>query len=217
MDPAGPYRPGRARARATDRVEDAVAWLVVTLALATAVAAVVVGTAGYAHVMVRVRAETAGRTPARAVLLEPAGATVLLPESALPESALPESALPGDPAPRDPSDPQRPMARWTTPTGERAVARITVAEPHPPGATVPIWLDRTGRVVPPPEREPAAIAAGAMWGALTAIVGWLALALAWWAVRWVVARRNAAAWAREWRRVEPGWSGRGRTHDTLPE
>jgi hypothetical protein len=34
------------------------------------------------------------------------------------------------------------------------------------------------------------------------------LVLLWTGVRALTAHRNAAAWAREWALVEPGWSGR---------
>jgi hypothetical protein len=49
---------------------------------------------------------------------------------------------------------------------------------------------------------------GWTWGVAVVLAGWAVLALLWAAVRAATARRNAAAWAREWALVEPTWSGR---------
>jgi hypothetical protein len=73
---------------------------------------------------------------------------------------------------------------------------------------VSVWMDRTGRLTQAPTSPANATAVGWTWGIAVALAGWAVLALAWTAVRTLTARRNAAAWAREWALVEPTWSGR---------
>jgi Na+/H+-translocating membrane pyrophosphatase len=41
------------------------------------------------------------------------------------------------------------------------------------------------------------------------LLGGVLLGLVWSGVRSAVTAHNHAAWAREWRRIEPQWSGRG--------
>ena len=81
---------------------------------------------------------------------------------------------------------------------------------HAAGDTVPVWLDRTGRVVAGPPTPATLVAVGWIWGVLAALAGWAVLLLAWFGVQRATAVRNQAAWARDWARVEPGWSGRVR-------
>lgn len=174
-------RPVRsARRRATDRVEDAVAWLLTALALITTLAAFAVGQSGYGQAMDRVRAETADRTMVRAVLVDQATAF----------------------------GPQQVGARWPGPGGVVVTGQVRVRERRPAGAEVLVWFDGEGRVADAPMQPSAAVAAGWIRGVLAALSGWSLLALLWVGVRRLVASRNAAAWAREWERVEPSWSGR---------
>jgi hypothetical protein len=174
------------RARGTDRFEDLVAWVLTSCAAGVVLLAVAVGQAGAAHTSDRSRAEAAARTPARAELLEDVDATVLA----------------------DGSRSRNALARWTGPDGRVAQGRVAVTSQHIVGDTVSIWTDRTGRVVPAPTKPSAASAVGWTWGVAVTLGGWAVLALLWIAVRAVTARRNAAAWAREWAVVEPNWSGR---------
>jgi hypothetical protein len=46
-------------------------------------------------------------------------------------------------------------------------------------------------------------------GVAVAMLGALLLGLAWCGARCAVTARNHAAWERQWRLVEPQWSGRG--------
>ena len=67
------------------------------------------------------------------------------------------------------------------------------------GTTVRIEIDGDGRVgVEPPSRGDAVILLGA-----------LLLGLTWSGCRRAVTARNHVAWERQWRLVEPQWSGRG--------
>jgi hypothetical protein len=174
------------RARGTDRFEDLVAWVLTSCAAGVVLLAVAVGQAGAAHTLDRSRAEAAARTPARAELLEDVDGAVLA----------------------DGSRSRNALARWTGPDGRVAQGRVAVTSQHVVGDTVSIWTDRTGRVVPAPTKPSAASAVGWTWGVAVTLGGWAVLALLWVAVRAITARRNAAAWAREWAVVEPNWSGR---------
>jgi len=174
------------RARGTDRFEDLIAWVLTSCAAGVVLLAMAVGQAGAAHTLERSRAEAAARTPARAELLEDVDGAVLA----------------------DGSRSRNALARWTGPDGRVAQGRVVVTSQHVVGDTVSIWTDRTGRVVPAPTKSSAASAVGWTWGVAVTLGGWAVLALLWIAVRAVTARRNAAAWAREWAVVEPNWSGR---------
>jgi hypothetical protein len=174
------------RARSTDRIEDFVAWVLTTCAAAMLLVALAIGQLGYDVTQVRASAEAAARTPARATLLEDVDSTVL----------------------GDGSRPRTALARWTTPDGRDTQGRVIIAARHAMGDTVPVWVDRTGRLVPAPMTASSATVVGWTWGVAVVLGGWATLALLWTAVRAWTARRNAASWAREWALVEPSWSGR---------
>ena len=60
-------------------------------------------------------------------------------------------------------------------------------------------------VADPAERSAEAVASG-IGAALTVVaLSWAMLSLVWSTVRRLTAARNAAAWARQWARVEPRW------------
>jgi len=168
------------RARGTDRFEDFVAWVLTTCAAGVVLLALAVGQLGAAHTSDRARAEAAARTAARAELLEGADGTRT----------------------------RTALARWTGPDGRLTQGRVVITSQHSVGDTISIWVDRTGKLVPAPTKPSAATAVGWTWGVAVTLGGWAVLALIWTAVRAATARRNAAAWAREWAVVEPGWSGR---------
>lgn len=174
------------RARGTDRVEDFVAWVLTTGAAATVLLAFAVGQLGYEATLARSSAESAARLPARAELLEDGGGTLLA----------------------DGSRPRTALARWTAPDGRETEGRVIVTARHAIGDTVPVWLDRTGRIVAAPITAASASVVGWTWGVAVALASWAALALLWTGLRAWTARRNASAWAREWALVEPMWSGR---------
>jgi hypothetical protein len=166
-----------------------VAWVLVTLALVTTVVAIGVGGAQREAGTARAKAEAAERTPVRIVLLE--RATVLPP-------------LDGASAPV----PVQVPARWIGPDGDERVAAFTTSISRPAGTELTKWVDRDGRLVPPPAQA-TTVAVGAMLtGAGITLGGWMALLCVWLLVRRWTGARNAAWWAREWRRVEPRWSGR---------
>jgi hypothetical protein len=166
--------------RTTDRVEDAAAWLLMVLALITVVGAAAIGVAGWSDAMDRVRAEAADRSQVRAVLVEAATSVGV----------------------------HQVVATWTGRDGVAVTGPVPVRDRRPAGAEVRVWLDGAGRVTSAPVEPGAAVAVGWVRGVLAALCGWSLLALAWAGVRRVVELRNAAAWGRQWARVEPTWSGR---------
>ena len=180
------HRAGSLRARGTDRFEDLIAWVLTTCAAGVVLVAIAAGQLGADHTLARSRAESAARTPARAELLEDVDGAVLA----------------------DGTRSRTALARWTGPDGRAAQGRVIVTSKHLVGDTVSIWVDRAGRLASPPTQPGTATAVGWTWGVAVTLGGWSLLALLWTAVRAATARRNAAAWAREWAVVEPNWSGR---------
>lgn len=174
------------RARGTDRLEDLVAWALITCAVGVVLLAVAVGHLGHEHTLARSRAESASRTLTRATLLDDADGMVLL----------------------DGARPRTVLARWTAPDGQVTEGRIVVGTRRSAGDTVPVWTDRAGALVPTPLSAAAAVVVGWTWGVAVALAGWAVLALLWTVVHAWTAHHTAAAWAREWATVEPTWSGR---------
>jgi len=168
--------------RRTDRLEDVAAWLLVAAGLLVLLAAVAVTGTVLDHGSARAAAESAERTRTGAVLLEPAPAT---------PSGTAVTTVP---------------ARWTASDGRTGEARVAVRSGTPAGAVVAVWVDRSGSVVAPPSTRLDAVLSGVVSGLLVLAVGGLALAAAWAGVRTWAGTRNAAAWERDWARVEPVWS-----------
>ncbi|MEU3567189.1 hypothetical protein AB0E96_01975 [Kitasatospora sp. NPDC036755] len=99
-------------------------------------------------------------------------------------------------------------AVWTAPNGIQRLG--TVQAPHSvvPGSRLPIWVDPVGAVSAPPGDRAALAVSAACTGAggLLALLALLLLALR---VRLhALDRRAEAAWAADWARLEPLWSGR---------
>ena len=176
-----------AGARGTDRLEDLAAWVLTTCAAGVVLLAVAVGQLGAEHTLARSRAEAAARTPARAELLEDVDGATLA----------------------DGSRSRTALARWITPDGRVTQGRVVVTSTalrrrHRADLDGPHRAHSSQA----PTSEGTATAVGWTWGVAVAIAGWSVLALLWTGVRALTARRNAAAWAKEWALVEPDWSGR---------
>ena len=184
-------RPAR---RATDRVEDLVAWTLTTLALLAAVAAVMLAVRLYGAGMHRVDVENRERAEVQAVLLESAPYALDVNEHGRAVRRLPV------PVP----------ARYTTPDGTERQVDAPVLGPLPAGTTVPIWVDRSGTITSAPARSADAVADAAVSGGGVVAGGVVVLGGIWMAVRACLLRLNTARWAREWEQVEPQWSGRTR-------
>ncbi len=96
-------------------------------------------------------------------------------------------------------------ARWNS-GGQVRTGRVPVASGTAAGSTVPVWLNRSGVVQIPP-LTPGQLADRVAVAALVALTGLAALlgALAG-AARWLLDRRQLAAWDAAWLAVAPRWS-----------
>jgi hypothetical protein len=190
-EPQRHSHPQRLPRRATDRIEDVVAWLLTTLGLLVAVLAVTTGARLYGEAAHRIDLETQERTQVQAVLLEPA----------------PTGAVLGDKEREARPMPVFVPARYTAPDGTERVTDARVQEPLPAGAVVPIWVDRSGKLTAAPGRATNAVATAATGAAGVLIVGGFVLGGLWAGVRGAILRVNLARWEREWAQVEPRWRG----------
>ncbi|WP_354379327.1 hypothetical protein [Streptomyces sp. PvR034] len=100
------------------------------------------------------------------------------------------------------------QAVWRFPEATPHAGLVEVRPQTPAGRPVTIWVDDTGRTVQVPpsagERAFAAMTVGASAAALIALTaaGVVHLRLR------TVEARSLSMWERDWKRVEPGWSGR---------
>jgi hypothetical protein len=176
-----PIRPLR---RGTDRLLVVVGWVVIALAVLTVVCAGVAAASAYRGGLDRVERDAAARTTVVGVLLD-------------------------DAAPVG-SGPVRPVrVSYADQQGRSHVGQVSVTGRLVAGTPVRVEVDGDGRIgVDPPSRGDAVVAA-VLAGLAVALLGLALLPALWCGARWAVARHNHAAWEREWRLVEPQWSGRG--------
>ena len=172
--------------RRTDRVEDLVAWLLVSLGLLAGLGAVLVGAA----------ARDAALGPGR--LGDAVPVSVVLLADVPPVSTA---------AQRIPSPLPRVPVGWTSADGVEQTGELGIRAPLAAGDEVTAWLDREGRLSTlPPQHASEAVAFGVGAALTTAAIAWALLHGVWTGVRRVTAARNDAGWTREWARVEPVWS-----------
>ena len=175
--------------RTTDRVEDAVAWLLSALGPFALLAAVIVGVSVDGTGVERGRVESAERNLVDAVLLEPVPTAFGGPVTGV-QPVLATSA------------------RYVDLQGTAHEVIISVPGPRAAGVTVPVWVDRNGSVVPPPAGS-LAFVTGVMVGAAVAALACVLLTLGWLVLLDTsLGRVNAAAWNRQCKGFEPQWSGR---------
>jgi hypothetical protein len=115
-----------------------------------------------------------------------------------------------DDAPPVGSGPSRPTrVSYVDQIGRAQVGQVPVTGNLAAGTPVRVEVDGIGRVgVEPPSRGDAVFSAVAAATAVT-LGGILLLVFAWMGIRAAVLASNCSAWEREWRLVEPHWSGRG--------
>jgi hypothetical protein len=169
--------------RRTDRLQTVVGWTVVAAALLTVAWAVVAAGSAYRSGLDRIRHDADSRTMVVGVLLD--------------------DAAPAEAAAR----PVR--VSYLDPLGRTHLGQVSVSGRLLAGTPVRVEVDGDGNVgVEPPTRGDAVFSAVA--AAVAVILGGaVLLAGAWAGTRSMVTARNHAAWEREWRLVEPRWSGRG--------
>lgn len=179
---------GRMPRRATDRVEDVVAWLLVAAGMLLVVLIGTVASAVYQDGLGRVTAEHATRHQVPAELV----ATAAPANRTLGRAGRVESRT----------------ARWLGPRGQLRTGQV----PVPPGAArdadgrVLIWVDDAGRATRPPATAAQTMQAALLVAIAIAAAGAVALGGIWLGVRAVVDRCNDARWERDWARVGPRWS-----------
>jgi len=178
----------RVRRRCTDRVEDGAAWMLTAVGLFVLLLSVLAGLHAGAEAAARGRAAEHDRVRVDAEVLH--------------EAAVPD---------QDPdADLDWVSVRYTDGAGRVHEAEVPATGPPSAGASVPIWVDRVGRLAPPPPGPLGAVVLGAVVGLGIDAAGGLVLVVAWLGLRRAVDARNATAWAREWETVEPQWSDRCR-------
>lgn len=181
-----PDRPGpdRSLRRRTDRLRTVVGWICVLSAVCTLVVAGVAAAGTYRDGLDRVTRDAVARTTVVAVLLDDAA-----------------------PVAAGPSRPVR--ISYVDAVGRPHIDQAPVTGRLLTGTHVRVEIDGAGRVgVEPPSRGDAVLSAvTVVIGVL--LLGVLLLVLVWFGVRHACTARNHAAWERDWRRIEPQWSGRG--------
>ncbi len=183
-EPERPSAMGRLPRRVTDRVEDAVAWVLMVAALLLVVVAGVTGLGVYGAESARAELESGTRSPVRAVLLEDA------------------QLMTGDLGERLPV---RVPARWTDRNGLERSGLVDVAYPKSAGTAVEVWVDAEGEVVSRPVRPLNAVVGGITSGFGVLCAGGTLLVATWFGARGLTARRNSRHWERTWEQVEPQW------------
>lgn len=185
---AGSWRGRRDRAerlprRATDRVEDVVAWLLIAAGLLLVVLAGAAARDVHRDSLERARVENGQRHQVSAVLI--AGS----------------SGMPGRYESR--------IARWTGPDEQPRIGRVPVPGVWGrPGDRVQVWVDDTGAPARPPATSAEAVQAAVVTAVAVLMAGLVLLGAAWLGLRALTARCNDARWEREWARVGPLWSRR---------
>ena len=170
--------------RRSERVQCAIGWMLLIAGLVTVVVAAFTAASAYRSGLERMKADAAARTTVVGVLL--------------------------DDAPPISSGPSRPTrVSYVDQVGRAQVGQVPVTGNLTAGTPVRVAVDGTGRVgVEPPSRGDAVFSAVAAATAVT-LGGILLLVFAWMGIRAAVLATNCSGWEREWRLVEPRWSGRG--------
>jgi hypothetical protein len=168
----------------TDRVEDAVAWLLMAAALALLAVAGLTGVAVHSS---HSEAESSALW-AHAVLLEDA------------DTMETEFGV---------GMPTRVLARWTDRGGVERTGEVLVTAPKEAGTEVDVRLEADGQPSMRLQPESAAAAGIVSAGSLLLGGGTVLIAL-WLGVRRLTGVANARRWEREWERVGPDWTGRPR-------
>jgi hypothetical protein len=172
--------------RGTDRVEDAVAWLLTVLGMIVLIGAVIVGVGVYSQSMDSSRSAQSDRIQATAVLLVDASDKVTDHGSAAPFARVP--------------------GRWTDSFGRQHEDDVLARSSSRAGDQVPIWLDRDGNLSSPPGNPLSAALDGVVIGFVVLGLGCSLIAAVWIGLRRIIFNHNTRAWEREWARVGPEWN-----------
>jgi hypothetical protein len=177
-------RDGNPLRRSTDRTRVRLLAWVVLLAPALAVSAAV-ATAAYHTDWHTATVQAAHRHPVSATTL-----------AAAPPAPTPSYNWPAE---------RKVLAQWRYQADQVHTGTISVPAGAAQGTVVRIWVDDTGRLARPP-RTADDIAFASIMSGVAALAG--LMPACWCAYALYRRRRLAAAWGRDWERVEPLWSGR---------
>ena len=171
--------------RWTDRVEDVAAWVLFATGLLVILFACTFGIGIHDRMVQQGRTEALDRTATSATLLESS-----------PLIASPCNS--GAPIPV--------LATWEDRSGMERTGLVTAPQGLAKGSVLPIWIDRSGAVVPEPTTSGDALVLAAIIAGLVISGGVVALAVLWAVLRHVLMAYNCAAWEQEWKAVAPLWS-----------
>ena|SRR5579862_4050822 len=174
--------------RPCDRIEGAI-----LVALSAAFLAVIVLAALLAgHVYQSQRAAAARLRPTVAVLAEPGpvAANALEPTAQMQAQATWRTA--------DGAERTGALSDWIAPAIDDAQA----------GATVPVWLNRSGDPQPPPPGQDDIVANSLIAGAVFATGAGALLTLCYWLCRRTLDRHRLARWGQAWAATGPRWTSR---------
>ncbi|OLT01352.1 hypothetical protein BJF90_32355 [Pseudonocardia sp. CNS-004] len=167
--------------RATDRLEDVVAWLLMVAGLVLVIVAWSTGTAVYSANV----ESMSTLTQTRAMLLEDAK-VVTSRETGV-------------------RVPVRVEARWVDRVGFERTGELQIKDSAPAGTEVEVWIGPDGEAADASLQRENAVTAGIVTGTGLLLVGAAVLGAAWYGVRLLTASCNARRWEREWARVGPHW------------
>ena len=106
--------------------------------------------------------------------------------------------------------PARPVrVSYVDQQGRSHVGQVPVTGRLPAGTPVRVEVDGSGRVGVEAPTHGDAVFSAVVAAVASVLLGAFLLLLTWYGVRRAATARNHRAWEREWRLVEPLWSGRG--------
>ncbi|MFI5782270.1 hypothetical protein [Nocardia sp. NPDC051570] len=167
--------------RLSDRVEGLVGILAVLSMLAAVPVAIWCGAAGHHAAAARIRSENSTKSAVAAVI-----------------TTAPDRPSASEVA----TNLWHAHARWERPGGS-AEAVIDVLGTTKPGDRITLWLGPDGHPTTPPLSADVAVAQGTGIGFLSAAGMWIGTSGFTWFTGRLLARRRAAEWDREWRRISP--------------
>jgi hypothetical protein len=168
--------------RPSDRIENAVMVAAVVLTVAATPLAMSIGSAAYHYNMAISAEQTAASHPVTARLLEPTNTTVTL-----------QSVFTRVPA----------TAQWIGPDGSRHTGVVSAPQEAPVATAVRIWTDARGNVIGAPLSPAQAWGRGVMICVLAMLAAAAVCTASFFVVRWRLNRIRYAAWAAEWREIDP--------------
>lgn len=171
--------------RTTDRIEDVTSWLLIAAGIVLIALSCAFGLGTSSTMAERARTEAQDRAPAVARLHTASAATA------------------GDLAARSPV---MVAASWPDRQGVEHTGLVSAPAQLQAGSTVPIWIDRTGALVPAPLSATDVLVCSVIAAVVAFGLGAGTLTLIWLLVRRATLAHNYAQWEREWRAVAPIWS-----------